>query len=88
MKEETRKNYEDFMSEHGCEPLYAYCEITFCDNGTSISEVTIKLSCDDDDDDDLIFYYCNGLNDLLSMYDIEGVNDFFISSVATFGMEV
>ena len=51
-------------------------------------EATIKLSCDLDENDDFIFYYCcDGLNEILSLYDKDGVEDFYISGVASFGME-
>ena len=85
MKERTRENYEDFVSRNGFEPLFAYCRVTFVDDGTDL-EATIKLSCDEDENDNFIFYYCNGLSDLLSLYDEGPGNDFYISGVATFGM--
>ena len=85
MKEKTKKNYEAFIAENGFEPKFAYCQVTFLDNGSSF-DATIKLSCDDDEDDNFIFYYCNGLSDLLSMYEKGSANDFYISGVAEFGM--
>ena len=87
MKERTRKNYNDFVEKNGFEPRFAYCPVTFHDGGGRL-EATIKLSCDLDENDDFIFYYCcDGLNDILSLYDKDGVEDFYISGVASFGME-
>jgi hypothetical protein len=86
MIEKTKKNYEDFVKENGFEPRFAYCKVTFLDNGDSM-DATFKLSCDEDENDNFIFYYCTGLSDLISLYDEGGVNDFRISGVATFGIE-
>ena len=76
--------YNEFCKANGCEPNYAQCVVEYTDTRDTL-EVTIKLSCDVvEEEDDTIFFYCNGLNDFISMTD-EGTGcDFVIVDICHF----
>lgn len=80
VKEDIKKLYADYCTEHRKEPLYALCEIVWKDESCIASNsVTIKLSADvDDATDDKVFFYCNGIEDLKSLAEF-GVEDFIIT---------
>lgn len=83
----AKKRYAEFIKEYGKEPTYAKCDVSFDDG--SMMYVTIKLSCDyNEDEDDYVFFYCNGLNDFLSLYDEDSGQDFHISGIVSFDYEV
>lgn len=60
-------NHAYNLNKNGVYPTYVDCLIRFKDDGNTC-EVTIKLNneCIDDEDDD-IFFYCNGVNDFVSL---------------------
>lgn len=75
--------WEDYKKSHnGNSPRYADCQVRWLDNDESMP-VWIKLNHSRDKYDDYIFYYCNGLNDLLSLSK-EGVEDFVLVDVFDF----
>ena len=82
MKEQINQMYADFMAENNVEPRYAGVTIQFLDDGTLL-DVTIKLYSSVGADDDDIFYYCDSLNDLLSLTE-QGVEDFVINQIHEF----
>ena len=76
-------SYDEFCQENGHEPRYAYCEIEWT-NDHQTCEVVFKLSCDaDESEDDKIFFYCNSVQNLLSMTE-ESAEDFVITEIYSF----
>lgn len=82
LKNKTRKLYSNFLNAHGTEPQYASCTIEFLDEHSSI-ETIIALDSSICENDDQIFYYCDSLNDLLSLT-VEGMEDFIVTDVHEF----
>ena len=71
-----KEKYDEFVRNNGHEPAFCCCYVRFNDSYNIESE-TIKMSSDVSDDDELIFFYCDGLNDLLSLTK-EGYEDFLV----------
>lgn len=74
--------YANFMAKNNAEPRYAGVTIQFLDDGTLLV-TTIKLNSSVGEDDDEIFYYCDSLNDLISLTE-QGVEDFIINQIHEF----
>ncbi len=67
LQERIREEFFRYVEDNGCEPDVAVCDVTFIDDGTTV-EVKIQLSVDSNPEtDDEIFFYCNGLESLVSM---------------------
>ncbi len=67
LPDRIREDYCRYVEDNGCEPNVAVCEITFTDDLTTV-RVNIQLSVDSyPETDDEVFFYCNGLEDLVSM---------------------
>ena len=82
-KEEVKEMYDKYMKKYGCEPDYAYCSMMYLDDKTT-TEGTIKLyDSYNEEEDDNVFYYCSGVNDLLSLMD-KGCEDFIVIHVDEF----
>ena len=74
-----QEKYDTFVRENKKEPHYAVASVVFKDSlEEPVDNLSFKLSCDDDGDDSYTFYYVNGVNDLISLTDVNGVEDFFI----------
>lgn len=91
VKNNIDKLYGDFCAEHGTEPLYAQCEISWkkrFDFYADPESVTIKLSADvDEATDEQIFFYCWNIEDLKSLADFEG-EDFVLTGFRYFTNEL
>ena len=71
------RKYEKFLKQHKKEPSYASATVMWKDDGKTC-DIMFKLSCDyDETEDDQIFFYCNGVDDLISLSK-EGMEDFTI----------
>ena len=74
-----QEKYDTFVRKNKQEPHYAVASVIFKDSlEDPVDNLSFKLSCDDDGDDENTFYYTNGVNDLVSLTDVNGVEDFFI----------
>lgn len=82
IKDTIKEKWNNYIQANGEEPLYADCRVRFKKEQNGM-DVTIKLVDDFDDRDDLIFFYCTGLNDLLSLCE-DGVEDFVITDFDCF----
>lgn len=83
MKENARKLYESFISENGFVPPFAYCDVTFKDDNTTLNAL-IQLSYSENDDDTFVFFYCSDIDELLSLFDKDNGEDFYISELNYF----
>lgn len=73
--------FDIYRKQYGVEPLYALVGVQYKDDDNSF-ETTIKLlDCADENngEDERIFYYCSGLEDLKSLTEAEGMEDFIIT---------
>lgn len=71
-----QEKYNTFVRENKCEPKYVVASVQFKDClEDPVDNLTFKLSCGDDEN---TFYYTNGVNDLISLTDKDGVEDFYI----------
>lgn len=62
---------------------YANCRVEFLDTHEEC-DVVIKLTTEiDEDEDESIFYYCDSLNDLLSLT-VEGAEDFVVREIYSY----
>jgi len=74
-----QEKYNTFVRENKQEPRYAVASVLFKDSPEDpVDNLTFKLSCDGDEDDENTFYYTNGVNDIISLTDKNGVEDFYI----------
>ena len=83
LQQEIKNKYEENVIENGKEKLFTDVEVRF--DGQDICEdATIKLvpSTEDEQngegDDNDIFFYCNGIDDLLNLCDINNGEDFMV----------
>lgn len=80
-RNKVQQAYDDFVKDHGEEPLYAEVTIRYKDDGESHLDM-IKLSNDADPrDEDKVFYYVTGLNDLKGLISPDNGEDFRIVDV-------
>ena len=84
---QTREKFNEFINENKTEPNYALCLIKYHNDENTFEDI-IKLSCDDGNDDDEIFYYCNGLEDLVSLFEEGSGEDFRICEVIRFSSDI
>lgn len=91
VKNDIDKLYSEFCAEHGTEPLYAKCEISWKDSidfYASPEFVTIKLSANvDEATDEQIFFYCDGIGQLISLAEFSG-EDFVLIHCECFTNEL
>ena len=79
--EKLQQRFNDFVKEHGEEPLYAEVTIRYKDSGESHLDM-IKLSSEADPrDDDKIFFYADGLHDLLGLIQAGDGEDFDVIDI-------
>lgn len=84
LKTKARRLFSNFLNAYGKEPQYACCKIEFIDDHSSI-ETVFALDSGIAENDDQIFYYCDSLNDLLSLMDKEEKSvDFIITDIYEF----
>lgn len=76
----------DFLKTNGEEPLFAECTIRFKEDGAECNYLIALTS--DDSDDERVFYYCDSLNDLLSLTEEEGNVDFVITDIHGFLLHI
>lgn len=86
--DDAKSKYRLFEDTFGEEPVFAHCRVRFLDNDNGF-DTNISLfeseninSANDVD----IFYYCGGLNDLLSLMK-EGTEDFVVEEVYDYSKE-
>lgn len=77
VKNNIKEKYREFYEKNRIEPQYANCRIVWKDN-RDCSDVRIMLSSNTGLDDEDIFFYCDSLNDLLSLAEY-GNADFIIT---------
>lgn len=80
---ETRRKYENFIRENGFEPKYATCSVVFKEDN-AVLDAIFQLAYDEDEDDTFIFFQCNGLSELISLFDKNNGEDFYINKVNSF----
>lgn len=87
-KDEAKRMYEQYVRRNVVEPLYARCCIQWHDD-FGCGNVTIALFPFENglhvtkEEDDEIFFYCNGLEDFLRLFD-EDSEDFTIREIYKF----
>ncbi|MFR9546006.1 MAG: hypothetical protein SNJ29_10570 [Rikenellaceae bacterium] len=80
LPEKINKMFADYVSANGHEPRYAMCSIKYLDDNTTL-DCTISL-CNTINDDNA-FFYCNSLNDLISLTDA-GCEEFIVTDCIEF----
>lgn len=74
-----QEKYDTFVHKNKCEPKYAVASVQFKDClEDPVDNLTFKLFCSKDVDDENTFYYVNGVNDIISLTNKDGVEDFYI----------
>ena len=85
LKAKIMQEFEYYKRKNGHEPLFANANIVWNDDETE-DYVNIKLTTDviEEEDDDVL-YYCNGIDDFLSLLQKEGnPSDFIVVGLNTF----
>lgn len=85
-REHIEMMWHVYVSLHKEEPRYADCQVRWLNEEESMP-VCIKLNATLDEHDDEIFFYCNGLNDLLSLLE-HVAEDFVLVDVMEFYNEI
>lgn len=85
---DAKVKYQMFVEKFGEEPVFAHCRVRFLDeeNGFDTTIALFESENTDSDNDVDIFYYCGGLNDLLSLMK-EGSEDFVVEEVYDYSIE-
>lgn len=74
-----QEKYNTFVHENKQEPHYVIASVIFKDSPEDpVDNLSFKLLCTDDGDGSDTFYYTNGVNDIISLTDKDGVEDFYI----------
>lgn len=81
-KKIIRDKFKRFIDRNGEEPYCVNCRIVWKDTN-DYHDVKIQLSADVDNEDDDIFFYCDSLDDLLSLVDFGG-EDFVVTECFEF----
>lgn len=76
--------YREFVETNDTEPHYVNCRIVWKDD-RKYCDTRIMLSADSGADEEDIFFYCNSLNDLLSLVE-QGKEDFIVTECYSFAM--
>lgn len=86
--DDAESKYRMFVKKFGEEPVFAHCRVRFLDdeNGFDTTIALFESENTDSDNDIDIFYYCGGLNDLLSLMK-EGSEDFVVEEVYDYSIE-
>lgn len=84
VQNDMSKQYQVFKESYRIEPQYADCRIVWKD-GEEQDNVKIMLSADSGLQEDDTFYYCNSLNELLSLAECGG-EDFVITQCYRFAV--
>lgn len=82
-----KEKYNEFIEKNGHEPVYADCVVRFANNDVD-NYLSFKLNCELDKADDLIFYYCSGIEELISLTETSGDNEFVVTEVVDFYDEI
>ena len=83
----AKKNYCDFIIEHGIEPAFARCTIKYKDDNTSFDSILALSSDSTPNNENQVFFYCDSFEDLLSLTE-DGVEDFVVTGVHEFLREL
>lgn len=81
LQKQLKEAYEDYVRANKKEPLYVDVAVKYFDDNNEDHSfgATIKLTEDVEEKyDDVIFFYCRGIDDLLSLCE-KGVEDFVIT---------
>ncbi len=85
--DDAESKYQMFVEKFGEEPVIAHCRVRFLDEENGFdANISLFDSVDPANDID-IFYYCGGLNDLLSLMK-EGIEDFVVEEVYDYSIEL
>ena len=83
---DAKVKYRLFEDTFGEEPAIAHCRVRFLDDENGFdANISLFESVDPANDID-IFYYCGGLNDLLSLMK-KGIEDFVVEDVYDYSIE-
>lgn len=83
LQQEIKNKYDEYVAENGKKPLFTDVAVRF-DGQDLVEDVAIKLvpSTEDEQngegDDNEIFFYCNGIDDLLNLCDINNGEEFMV----------
>lgn len=85
IKNKAKRLYCEFLIDYGDEPKFALCEIKYKGEIVLFDEF-IALSSDSSENDEQVFYFCNSLDDLLSLTEdnVESMEDFIITDIYRF----
>ena len=78
---ELDRAYNEFYKKNNRFPIYADCEVSFKDDGTT-TQMTITMDSAEQDDDS--YYYCNSLDGLKGLPNPDNCSDFIVTGFFNF----
>lgn len=80
--------YEYFARKNGHNPVFATVDVVY-DDGEEIYDTVIKMDTSVDEKDERIIYYCDGIDDFLSLLSKNDTpSDFIVTEFKGFSDEI